>query len=421
MKTTLSIFFLSIHTVTAGAAPLTLAGAEQAVLSSHPAMRAAHARWLAARERVPQAKAWADPMMGTTLMQDREMRSGLAMAEWMVTQEIPLSGMPKARERVAEAEAAMAYEEVGRVRAELLMRTRTAFVAYASAHQRLALNDQNLKILEDIIAITQKKIETGEAMLADALQAQTEAGMLKDKRADLERERVQARVQLNTLMQRPVDAALGEPAPLMFEPMKETAAQMAAQALEHRPDLLIAQLQVEADTQKIDLARREQRPDPSVLLAGRQFSGEGFGIQEFDVGLSIPLKFFNRRKYTAAVREAEAMRAASAELLEVTRLETRQMVGEKYEEASAAAKQYLILRDQVVPQAQKALDARAADFAARKATFLEYNAARLLLQTAQIELFDRLAAYHAARAELRTITQPHPVPAPVAPEAAPRH
>lgn len=406
MKAFIYIFLL-LRAGTAFPATLILSEVEQSTLRAHPALRAAHARWVAARERVPQAKAWDDPMFGLELEQSDGRSSRIADAEWMLSQKLPLSGRPQAQGRVAEAEAAIIYEDVKRVRAELLMRVRTAYVAYASAQERLVLNAQNQRILSEIIAITQHKLETGEAMLADSLQAEAEAAMLEDKRADLEREREQSRVMLNTLMQRPVDAPLADPAPLVFEPLPQSAAQMMGAALQYRPDLLSAQRQVEADTQKIDLAKRQRRPDPSIVVFGRQLNGQGAGIQEVDVGFSMPLTFFNRRKYDAAVREAEAMREASAETMKAVRLDTLEAVRLKHEAASAAAKRYLILRDKVIPQAQKALEARATDFASRKASFLEYNAVRLLLQTAQMEQFDRLTTYQTALAELRTLTQEH--------------
>lgn len=404
----LTIFLFSIFLAgTAFPAVLTLTEVEQSTLRAHPALRAAHARWLAARERVPQAKAWDDPVFGLELEQSDGRSSRIADVEWMVSQKLPFSARPQAQGRVAEAEAAIAYENVKRVRAELLMRVRTAYVAYSSAQERQVLNAQNQRILADIIATTQRKLETGEAMVADSLQAQAEAAMLEDKLADIVRERVQARVMLNTLMQRPVDAALADSAPLVFEPLPKSATQMMGVALEHRPDLLSAQRQVEADTLKIDLAKRQRRPDPSIVVFGRQLNGQGVGFQEVDVGFSIPLTFFNLRKYDAAVREAEAMREASAEMVQAARLDTLEAVRLKHEAASTAAKRYLILRDKVIPQARMALEARAADFASRKASFLEYNAVRLLLQNAQMEQFDRLTAYQVTLAELRTLTQDH--------------
>ncbi|HYF34710.1 MAG TPA: TolC family protein [Prosthecobacter sp.] len=409
MKTYLFLLSLSLALSPTHAA-LSLAEVELNVLRKHPSLHAAFARWQAALARVPQAAAWEDPMLGITLEQNQEMRSGIADAEVMLSQKIPISGIPKAQARVAEAEAAKAYEDLRRVRAELVMRTRVAFVAYASAHQRLELNDENRRILKDITTATRRKIETAEARLGDALQAQAEVAMLAEKRADLEREKVQARVQLNTLMQRPVDAPLEPPAPLAYDALPDTAAAFMSAALRNRPDLLIAARQIAVETEKVDLARRQRRPDPSLQVATRQFNGQGANIQEIDVGVSFPLTFFNRRKYAEAIHEAEAMREASVKELDALRLETLGLVRLKYEEAKAAGRRYLIMRDEVIPQAQKALEARAADFAARKASFLEYNAARVLLQTAQNDLFDRLAGYVAARAELQTLTQAHPVP-----------
>ncbi len=397
--------------IAASAARLqTLVATEEATLRSHPALAAAHARWLAARERVPQAQAWADPMAGFEFEKKKEGRSPFSEAKWMVSQTLPLSGRPEAAGRVAEAEAATAHQELKQVRSDLLMRVRAAYVAYASASENLRLNAENQRILADIINITQRKLETGESMLADSLQAQAESAMLEDKRADLSRQHTQARVTLNSLMQRPVDAPLSDPAPLTFQALSLTAPQMMGQALRNNPSLLTAQSQVLTDTQKIDLAQRQRRPDPNIEIFVRQLNGDGLGIQEGGIGFTIPLTSFNRKKYDAGIREAEAMRQASEAQVAALRFDTLEAIRLKYEAASTAARRYLILRDQVVPAAQKALESRAADFTARKASFLEYNTIRILLQNAQIEQFERLTTYQSTLAELRTLTQDHSVP-----------
>lgn len=392
---------------------LSLDSAIADVLGGNPNLKAAKSKWDAVKARVPQAAAWEDPTMQLLIeRQDTLNPIKAADAEWMVSQKLPLSGKPQARTRVAEAEAAAAYQELRRVQYDLVMKTRAAFFAYASARQRLALNDENRRILSDIADIARNKVATNETRVSDGLLAETEIAMLQDKRLDIEREAIIAQAQLNTLLNQPAAKKLGDPASLVFRPLAMGYEEFARRALAHRPEVAMAQKKVETDAARIDLARREGKLDPEVFIAARQISGSGLEIREYDTGISIPLTWFNRKKYRAMVQEAEATRDSSQHELEAMRLDTLGMVRAEYQEAATAAKRYLLLRDQVLPRAKKTLDAVAAEYASRKATFLEYNNARLTYQNAQVEMFDRLAAYNTASARLQTLTSPLTSPLP---------
>lgn len=412
-----SLFYLmgcSILPAGEDSARLVFAEVLQSTLDGHPALREVQARWEAARARVPQAAAWEDPMLGTTVMQKGERRGhAFTEAEVMLSQQLPFSGIPKARSRLAEAEAAAAWETVGQVRSRLIGETRSAFVAYAGAWERLRLNSEHQKLLEEAAEIAQAKVETREARLADALQARTEISLLRDSREDLMMDQAEARVRLNALLRQPVGNSLPPPEPLIFVPLKANLEEMTARALRHRPELLMAQQDRAASEARVDLARRSSRADPSLQVTSRHLAGAGAGIQEVDVGISIPLKALNAGKYQGIKAEAAAAREAADQAYHSARWETERMVGEAYEKAAAAAERYRILRDEVVPQARQTLEARRADFATRQASFLEYNAARITLQGAETALYDRLIAYRDAVAALDTMTENH--------SASPRH
>ncbi len=403
----LSLLFTAFGAI-AQADPLTLPEVESATLSQHPSLAAAGARWQAMQERIPQARAWDDPELGIQAEQGGGGRFN--NTEWMLSQTVPLSGSAGAEGRVASAEAAVAYGEWLQIRNELLMKARVAYVDYLGARERLSLNLEQANLLGDVLEVVQAKLDTGEMNPADQFQAETEVALLEDERAELARQELTARVQLNTLMGRPLDAGLGSAGAMTYEPLAVSVEPLIEAALRHHPDVVIAEQQIEVESQKADLANRQRRPDPRLFVEARQFDNGGGDFQEVDFGLSLPLTWLNPRKYNAANREAGAMTASVQADLESIRRDLTERVRLKYEEAAAAGKRYLILRNEVVPQAEKALDARAADFSSRKASFLEYNSARVLLQRARTSRFDRLTAYETARRELQTLVEAPPAP-----------
>ena len=96
-------------------------GVEEVVgraLVANPMLRASAAKWAALNERVPQAKAWDDPMVGVDFERMGTTRFGTySDAEWMASLSLPLTGKNLSRGRAAEAEARAAYEAVRRLRA----------------------------------------------------------------------------------------------------------------------------------------------------------------------------------------------------------------------------------------------------------------------------------------------------------------
>lgn len=69
------------------------------------------------KERVPQAKAWDDPMVGVDFQRMGATQfSNSTDTEWMASQTLPLVGKSLSRARSAEAEARAVYGDVRRVR-----------------------------------------------------------------------------------------------------------------------------------------------------------------------------------------------------------------------------------------------------------------------------------------------------------------
>src|SRR5262245_7628838 len=98
------------------------------VLSNNPSLKGVRANWEASKVRVRQARAWEDPRVGVDVE-----RSGTTQfdnwtdAEWMLGQQVPLSGKNRWRGRAATAEADGAFADVHRRELELTARARAAF------------------------------------------------------------------------------------------------------------------------------------------------------------------------------------------------------------------------------------------------------------------------------------------------------
>ena len=374
-----------------------------AVLRQNPSIRAARANWEAMRKRVPQARAWEDPMAGVDVERHGTTRfDTFSDAEWMIAQEIPISGKNLSRGRTATAEAAQSFEELRRAVLDAISRARGAYFRLANGHAQLAINRENSDLLTQFAQISRVKYEAGIQTQSDVLLAETEVAKLGQTEADLEREVSDQESALNVLMNRPAQAPLAHPSALAFEPLRMSAEEARRLALARRPEIARAQKGVEAEQGRVQLARRQWFPDPRVRVEGRQFNGAS-GIQEYDTGIFFNVPWINFSKYSAGVSEARNTLEKSRLDLEAARSEVLGLVRDQLKKIETAARNYQLFQNKIVPLARQTIESTRAGYVADKTGFLELITARRNLQDAQSAAFNHLAEHQVALAELRAI------------------
>src|SRR5882724_7931701 len=118
------------------------------VKRNNPSLQAARSNWEALKSRIPQARAWEDPRVGVDVERSGTTRfDSFTDAEWMVGQEVPVSGKNRWRGRIALSEADAAQAELRRRELELLALARAAYYRLGNTHVQLELNDRNEALL----------------------------------------------------------------------------------------------------------------------------------------------------------------------------------------------------------------------------------------------------------------------------------
>jgi outer membrane protein, heavy metal efflux system len=373
------------------------------VLRENPTIKAARAKWEAMKKRVPQARAWEDPMAGVDVERAGTTRfDTFSDAEWMIAQQIPISGKNLSRGRAASAEAAANFEEFRRVELDAISRARVAYFRLASAYAQLTITRESQDLLGQFADISRVKYEAGIQSQSDVLLAQTDLARLLQTVADLEREISDQRSALNVLMNRPAQRPLGQPPPLGFKPLHITAETARALALARRPEIGRAQHALTAEESRLQLAKRQWIPDPQFRVEARQFNGRS-GIQEYDTGVFINLPWVNFGKYSAGVSEARKSVEMAQQQLEAARTETLGLVQDQLKKIETAARDYELFSGKIVPLAHQAVESTRAGYESDKTGFLELITAQRTLQEAQSSALNQLAAHQVAIAELRAI------------------
>ncbi|MBI4624661.1 MAG: TolC family protein, partial [Verrucomicrobia bacterium] len=101
------------------AEPLQIDAVLTEIRASNPQLRGARTRVDAARERIPQAKAWDDPRVGVDLERTNRRLLSYNDAEWMVSQTLPTAGKIARRKQVASAEITVAEATVRQIELDL--------------------------------------------------------------------------------------------------------------------------------------------------------------------------------------------------------------------------------------------------------------------------------------------------------------
>ena len=348
----------------------------RAVLQENQTLKAAAAKWEMMKARVPQARAWEDLRAEVDWRTERSvpmvpnnMMDQMAMLE----QEVPVSGKNLSRSRAATAEARAAFEDLRRMELDLIMRARSAYARLANGYAQLEVNRRNTELLNQFVQISRSRYEAGVATQTDVLLAQTDAAKLLEAQADIERQISQEQSALNVLMNRPAQARLGQPSELVFRPQTLSLETLQTSAIALRPELRRAQSRIDAEKFRLQLANRQWFPDPALNVKAQRYNSAAQAVSEVDVGVSIPVPWLNRKKYSAGVLEARKTVEEAESQFDATRVETLGLVRDQLKKIQTSATQYELYRDNILPLARQTVEASRAGYEASTGGFLEAN------------------------------------------------
>jgi outer membrane protein TolC len=376
------------------------------VLANNPALKAAEEKWQAMKARVPQAAAWEDLRAQGMSRVERYVSippNAFMDQTFALQQEVPITGKNLSRARAASAGAGAAFEDMRRMQLDVVSRARIAFYNLANGYAQLELNRRNVELLNQFAKISRDRYEVGNGEQADVLTAETDAAKLSEIEADILRRISEAQTALNVLMNRAPQSPLRAPLTLDFEPVQFSLPQVQAMALAARPEVQRAHSRVEAEKFRVQLANREWVPDPTVTVQAQRYNEANQAVSELDVGVSVPLPFFNPRKYSAGLTEAQRNLESAQHEQESVRTQTLGLVRDQLTKITTAAHHYELYRDKIVPLARQTVQSNRAAYETSSANFLALITAQRVLQDAESTALNHLADYQIARAELDAV------------------
>ncbi len=312
-------------------------------------------------------------------------------------QTFPFPGKLRARTESALASAQEQLEMSRGSTSEIIARVKKAYFAYFMLTRELEIHLQHVKLLEDFERITESRFQNGAALQQDVLKAQLELVMLHNDVLTLEQRLGSTKAEINTLLNRQVDAPLGKPRDITVTEGSVDIDALQDASLEARPELRALKHRVEAAKSAESFAEKDAwLPDFTVGVDYWQVSRADDAWGGF---VSINLPWLTGKK-AAEARKRHHEVSAQAFAAERGARQVLFEVRDAYLRVEAARTSYRLIQGELVPKANQNVEVTRSSYENDKTSFLDLLVAERSLRDVELSLYRALAGYESAHADL---------------------
>ncbi len=313
------------------------------------------------------------------------------------SQSFPFPGKLRARSESALASAQAQHELFRASQSEIIQRMKKAYFAYFMYTRELEIHIRHVTLLEDFERVTESRFRNGTALQQDVLKAQIELVMLHNDVIALEQRIESAKAEINTLLNRRVDAPLGKPGEVVLTEGRVDLGAALEKAMETRPELRALEHRVAAARAAVSFAEKDAwLPD---LMAGVDYWQVPRSDDAWGGFVSINLPWLSGKKAAEARKSRHELRA---EELAADR-GARQVffeIRDAYLRVEASRTSYLLTQGELLPKARQNVEVTRSSYENDKTSFLDLIVAERSLRDVELRLYRALAEFESARADL---------------------
>ncbi|MEI9892388.1 MAG: TolC family protein [Chthoniobacter sp.] len=227
---------------------------------------------------------------------------------------------------------------------------------------------------------------------------------LEEARHDLLQSVSEDETQLKVLMNRDPFDALGKPVDVP-PPSREhlSVESWRGLLLKNRPEVRSAAGGVTAAMAKLELARREWIPDPTVTVQAQRYNGAAQGISEVDAGVSFNVPWLNAKKYRAEEREAQSGLEAAQRALEGARAEALGLLRDQLQKIETSHHHVELFETRLIPTARETVQANRTNYEGGRTGFLDLVLSERSLRELEAMHRQHIADYQIAVADLEAL------------------
>jgi outer membrane protein TolC len=286
-------------------------------LQNNPEISAVKKKWEVFKEKIPQADALEDPMLGFGIvslptnfnLKDEDM----TMKEFSISQKFPFPGKRPLMKEMASKEAEAVSTEVEEKINRIIKEVKTAYYDLSHTYRAIEVTQRNKRILEDFAKLAETRYAVGEGIQQDVFKAHVEVSKMVDELIMLSQRKKALEAKLNTLLSRPPETLMGEPEEVVFRKFPFAIEGLQKMALEMNPPLKGMKKMIEAKEKAHALAKREYYPDFNLKFAYGQRDNtresDGTPIKRRDMltgMIEINIPIFYNSKQSRKVAETKA-------------------------------------------------------------------------------------------------------------------
>ena len=407
------ILLLAGLTLAQSAAPATLnlKSLIEEGLANNPQRKALSEDINAAVSRVSQAGALPDPSISLNLLNlpianpgfDQEAMSGKQIA---FKQGLPFPGKLKLKAQISEVGVELTRNQYAEATNALVRNISKTYYSLAYTDAAIATIGKNQQLLREFVKVAEQKYAVGQGLQQDVLKAQVELSLMTERIINLQQQRSRLEADLNLLLNRPVEQALGSTEALHFQALTANYVNLRKLALEQRPLLKIWQDRLEQSDYKINLARKNLLPDFAVTAAYTQRSvlqnGNG-GADFLTAGISLNLPIYASSKQKQQVSEQQIIRKSLVE----RRISVQQSIERELDHALTELQKNAELVELygtgIVPQAGQSLESALTGYQTDKVDFLTLINSEMTLFKLELKYIKLISSYNKNKADLEFI------------------
>ena len=365
---------------------------------------AAQKKYEGARQRPSQAGSLPDPIFSPGYNSNGNPLPGAglgheptSMIGFTITQEVPAPGKRRLRGDVAGKEADVQFQEYRVVELNVIARLKQAYAGLYHGYAVQQLLQQTRDQLRELLQVTEARYSVGRAAQQDVFKAQAQLSLLETRLLQSTRERRAREAEVNSLLDRAPGSALGIPEDPRTEALRMPLEDLIAAAENQAPLRMREQKTEEREEAAMRLARRSYYPDYSVT-GGYSNMGGMPAFYTFRVDLKIPL-YYARKQRAEVTEQAQAV-ARAQHSYQAAGQSLRARITEQYAAAETSLELMRIYTQDVIPQANLALESSLISYQTGAVDFLSVLNNQLAVLEYQMNVHEEMQNYLTAVSRL---------------------
>ena len=269
----------------------------QSIVNANPRVKSARAALEARRsDRDAASRPLYNPEIGGNLEKAHETRYTVG-----IQYTVDWGGKGRARTALAESERRVAEADLTGIRRDVTVELLNGLAAYQASAERDGLASSRRALMHEFTTLAVRRFETGDLNQAELDLARLVSVEARIRSATAAAALAEARQAIRALAP-DVPVSLWPTLPASLPDLPDGVdVQSLIEAL---PEVVAARRRADAAGALVELRRREQRPDPTLNIAGGKEAGDALTVAEFSIPLPLLNRFSNEVSAAAADHRA---------------------------------------------------------------------------------------------------------------------